>query len=338
MRAVPTRFAVLLFTAVLGAAGCYRSYPFEDEELDGGRRRDAGGGGPSDAGATTFDAGPPTSDAGPPPPPRDAGPLLRDAGVPRRDAGVPPPPPDAGPPPPPRDTGPPPPPPDAGPGSDAGRVSVALAFDPNEQLVVASAPSLDLTHSFTFELWLRVHAGTRPGFLCRKGDPMGRRYMYGVRVDGTDVFFGWGVESGATHEVSVPVPADEWHHVAFVVLERGADVEASLYLDARLVGTFLAPNDLPSAVNDYPLVFGNSASTFDLDEVRIWSLSRDATTLAAFFRSRIDPGLAGLEAYLPLEEAGQLALDRTLHGHDAVLGRLTIADGVDPAWIADGAL
>lgn len=338
MPGVIRRFPGSLLLACVGLSGCYLSYPFVDEELDGSRR-DSGPVVSSDAGAYLRDGGVlPLVDAGVPPPPIDSGPGPGfDAGLPpRRDAG--PPPPDAGPPPPPRDAGPPPPPPDAGPGTDAGRRSVALSFGAYEQLVVASAPSLDLTHAFTFEMWIRLNASSDAGFLCRKGDPAGHRYMYGVRVEGGAISVGWGVESGVVHEVGAMLPAGEWHHIAFVAIERGADAELTLYVDATPVGSLSAPNDLASAVNGFPLVFGRGGVSFDLDDVRMWSLARDPASIAASYRSRIDPGLAGLEMYLPLEEAGQLALDRTLHGHEAVLGRLTVADDWDPSWIADGAL
>jgi hypothetical protein len=53
---------------------------------------------------------------------------------------------------------------------------------------------------------------------------------------------------------------------------------------------------------------------------------------------RVSGALPGLEAYWSLDERGQLALDRTLHGHDAVLGLLTMPDSADPTWILDGAI
>ncbi len=351
MGAVRSSLVAFLVVACLGTTGCFLSHAFVDEELDGGRRPDSGSALVDAGDVPRFDAGDiprfdagdiPRIDAGPGR--RDAGDVPRiDAGPGRRDAGPPPPPPDAGPPPPfdagppRRDAGPPPPPPDAGPGPDAGRPSIALGFETSDQLVVAAAPSLDLTHAFTVELWIRVRAPL-DGFLVRKGDPAGGRFMYGMRLEGAAFIVGWGVESGVRHELTATLPTWGWHHVAFVAQERGPSIEASLYIDATLVASFTGPNDLPSAVNDFPFIVGAAPSSFDVDDIRIWSLARDATTIAAFYRSRIDPGLAGLEAYLPLEESGQLALDRTLHGHEGVLGRMTTADDLDPRWIADGAL
>ena len=52
---------------------------------------------------------------------------------------------------------------------------------------------------------------------------------------------------------------------------------------------------------------------------------------------RVPFGSAGLAVYWPFEEApGQIALDRSLRGNDAILGALTTPDDRDPAWITDG--
>ena len=90
------------------------------------------------------------------------------------------------------------------------------------------------------------------------------------------------------------------------------------------------------ATNDQALVFGRSA--VDLDEIRLWIFARDAGTIAANMSRRVSASSPGLEMYLALEESGQLAFDRTLRGHDGVLGMFTTEDPADPEWILDGAI
>ena len=294
---------------------------FDGGRFDGGRPRDAGfdAGRPRDAG---FDAGRPRDagfDGGRP---RDAG---FDGGRPR-DAGF-----DAGRP---RDAGPR----DAG-RIDAGRRSVALRFERGEVLVVADDPRLDMTGDHTLEMWIRARPSGGPnGSIAIKGSRATDRFMYGIGIEGDMLVAGFG-RAGLARVTWAPLERGRWVHVALVVDVLDAmTVEVRLLVDGFLAGNTFYPNDLFESVNDAPLVFGGGGYEGDIDEVRLWRSARPASAIRANMFTRVSGGLPGLEAYWPLEERGQLALDHALNGHDAVLGTLTTPDAADPLWIADGAI
>lgn len=321
---------VLLACSLL--AGCYESHSlFGSIERDSGPFPGRDGGpfprpdgapfpfdsGPffPDAGPFPFDGGPPRLDAGP----RDAGPVS-DAG-PRPDAGR-------------RDAGRPR---DAGPPLDAGRRSIALRFDRGDLLVVADAASLDLVRAHTLEMWIRPRpGGLTSGSVAIKGNRETDRFMYGIAISGDDLLLGWG-RVGDRHELRVPFTRGVWTHVAMIVETVGSTARLTAMLDGVVVATATFPNDIADSVNDAPLTFGQGYEG-DIDEIRLWRFARRPDGVRSTMRTRVPAGLPGLEGYWPLEERGQLALDHTLLGHDAVLGTLTTPDPSDPVWIFDGAI
>lgn len=311
-----------LFVAPVGAlsllAGCYDSHSI----FGASPRRDGGGPLPGIDGGGPL----PGTDGGGPIPTTDGG-----GPIPGMDGGGPIPGTDGGGPIPGRDAGPRA---DAGPPPDAGPPSIALRFQPMDRLVVASAPGLDLTGAFTLEMWIRPR-DPGPGTISLKGVRETRRYQYGVAMDGGDVVVGWGAND-AVHELRAPVPIGEWTHVAMVFSGGDRDVaRMRLVVNGAVAAEGSFPNDVLESVNDQPLVFGLGYEG-DIDEIRLWRIARLAPGIRATMRTRISGSVPGLQAYWPLEESGQLALDRTLHGHDAVLGRRTRPDGADPEWIRTG--
>jgi hypothetical protein len=329
--------AVVMLLVLL--SGCYRSHgPGETGARDGGRdaptdRFDAGRDAPTDrfdagrdAPLDRFDGG---LDAG-----LDAG---RDAGM---DAGVDGGPRDGGP----RDGGSPI---DGGPfdagrrdggrdaGTDAGRRTIALRFERTTTMTVADAESLNLTRECTLEMWIRARSGD-DGIVLAKGDLSADRYHDYVALEAGDVVVGYRTAAGA-RLLRTPLPRDAWHHVAWTYADAGdGTAVAALLLDGAVVSTGSIPADILDATNDQALVFGRSA--VDLDEVRLWIFARDARTIASAMSRRVPSSSPGLEMYLALEEAGQIAFDRSLHGHEGVLGLFTVEDPADPEWIMDGVI
>lgn len=136
----------------------------------------------------------------------------------------------------------------------------------------------------------------------------------------------------------VPLDAwDRWTHVATVFERVGTEIEMRLYVDFTEVAAGTFPNDLGDAFNIEPLVLGQFDG--DIDEVRLWRSVRSEGTLRASGFTMIPSGTASLALYWPIEEApGQLLLDRSLRGNDAILGALNTTDSADPTWISDGVL
>lgn len=217
-------------------------------------------------------------------------------------------------------------------GVDAGRPRIALRFAPGRYIFVADDGQLDLVDAATLELWVRARGD---GVLSIKGPLDDRRFHLYVALQGESIVAGWSSED-AESLVRAPFPRGTWTHVA-VVQENLSTGEGSvtLYLDGARVADALGPSVRLGAINDRPWIVGEVDA--DVDELRLWSLARDAASIRGGMRQRVPPMTPSLVVYLPLEERGQIALDRTLQGHDAVLGSLTTEDEADPDWIEDGA-
>ena len=200
-------------------------------------------------------------------------------------------------------------------------------------LTVPAGPTLDLASDQTLEMWLRIDDGA--GSIAIKGDRSTGRFHYDVHVSGDDLVVGYGT-GAAINALTYPVPRHRWFHLAVTVAAVGPGILMVLYLDGIELARGTFSGDLRDAINDLDLIFGGGA--FDLDEVRLWNLARQPSGIRADMHRRISAVVAGLQAYWPLEESGQIAVDRTRHGHDGVLGRLTTPDGADPNWMRDGAI
>lgn len=307
--------SLALALSTMSLAGCYDSHLSREGHVGPGVDGSVGpdGGGPlpplDGGGPLPFDGGdpPPPGRDGGPPPPMDAGRL--DSGPPHVV--------------------------DAGPPPDAGPPSRALRFSRGDLLHVAHAPTLDIARAYTLELWLRVGPSGN-GSVVVKGDRSSDRYQFGVAVRGDEIVVGWGAVADV-HELRAPIPRGVWTHVAMIVSAADSMVaRLRLMLDGAVVGTAVFPNDLSAAVNDRPLIVAGSGFEGDVDELRLWRLARRPDGVRASMHTRISGAVPGLEAYWPLEERGQLAIDWTSHGHEGVLGRLTTPDADDPVWILDG--
>jgi hypothetical protein len=223
---------------------------------------------------------------------------------------------------------------------DAGRGSPALRFTPGDLLFVPDRPALSVGTGSTIELWMRARGA---GLVVRKGQDSGQQH-HTIRLEetptGIDLVVGWVTISVARREVRVPFTPflDRWTHVAMAI-ERAPEgrLRVLLYVDLTLVATGEFPDDISDAFNTEAMVFGRFDG--DLDEIRIWGSVRSISSLTDNAFRRFPAGTAGLAAYWPLQEApaGQIALDRSLRGSDAILGELTTADDADPRWITDGA-
>jgi hypothetical protein len=359
-RAARNAVSTAALASLLALGGCYQAHELgaeggpdpgeEDAAPRDAARIDAGRDAappPIDAGPPPFDAG---RDAGPPrpdagrdagPPPIDAGPPPfdggRDSGPPRRDAGR-----DAGRDSGPRDAGPPDAPRDAGRDTgtpDSGPRSIALRYAPDEFLLVPERPGLSVSGDQTYEMWIRARG---PGTVSFKGNSSTGQQHHMLRIEGSgasaQIVVGWVTFRLDRREVRAPFGASmgRWTHVATVIRMGAFGARIELFVDFVLAATADVPNDLVDAFNTEPLRIGQFDG--DTDEIRIWAAARPVDALRAQAFTRLPFGTAGLAAYWPLEEApaGQIALDRSLRGIDAILGSGTTVDIFDPTWIFDG--
>jgi hypothetical protein len=303
-RTLSTLFAALL------SSGCYTSHlgvgTTDDDSgfpadggFDGPRPRD---GGPPDSSIFPRD-----SDVPPDARPRDSSPRDSRVDAPPRDSAA--------------DTRP----------VDSGRPSRALSFGRGDRVFVARSVTLDITSSHTYELWIRPRTD---GLVLHKGEiAEGERYQYLVEVREGFVISGCATEEGEAL-VRAPIRMGVWNHVSVVIDVNPMSAELVLYVDGMESARAFFPNTLFAAINDRPFLMGGF--TGDIDEVRLFTFARTALEVRRTMLTRLTPPPPGMEAYWPLEESGQLALDRSLRGNDGVLGDFTFPDGADPTWINDG--
>lgn len=219
-----------------------------------------------------------------------------------------------------------PPPFDAGPRRPALRLSRTTFWG------VGDAPTFDLPDRSTFEIWVRSRE-LRDAEICRKGDAMARDLVVGQR-DGALVA-GWQVAGVPYFLSGGPMPFDTWVHVAIVRRRSasGASTDAELYVDGALVATGTLPR-LVDSFNDLPFRCGFADA--DVDEVRLWRITRTGSDILANMRRRVSGGIPGMQSYWRLDESGQILIDYTAMGRVGILGHLTTPDPADPVWIADG--
>lgn len=168
---------------------------------------------------------------------------------------------------------------------------------------------------------------------CRKGDAMARDLVVGQR--GGVLIAGWQVGTEPFFLTGGPVPFDTWVHLA-VVRRRSADgasTDAELYVNGVLAATANLLR-LVDSFNDLPFRCGFADA--DVDEVRLWRITRTGSDILSNMRRHVSGGIPGLQSYWRLDESGQILIDYTAMGRVGILGNLTTPDSADPIWIADG--
>jgi len=221
---------------------------------------------------------------------------------------------------------------DSAPPIDSGRPSRALSFGRGDRVLIAPSVALDMTTSHSYELWVRPRAD---GLVLHKGDVrLGERYQYLIEIRGGTVLVGWSTEDGEVHHAA-PIAMDTWSHVAVVINANVRTATLTLYVNGVLYAPRRYRNTLVNALNDQPLLMG-AGFVGDIDEVRIFTYARRMAEILSTMNARLSPVPPGMEAYWPLEERGQIVIDRTLRGNEGVLGNRTFPDDADPTWILDG--
>ncbi len=207
----------------------------------------------------------------------------------------------------------------------------ALTFDGN---TVASSPDLrfDPYYGATFEAWIRP--GNYPnaaGDIITVPTYLERYFTVRLRDDGGLSVLLDDEELSA----SLPglLPEGEWNHIA-VVLNRDSEtlaiVRNGVLIHSALItyGPLLAwPDSSGDDEYVYPVthIGGRDGLGFvgEIDEIRIWSVTRDVSTIAANFRSPIapdDPDISYMEAYFHLDEGEGLYCTSVVNPQWGVLG------------------
>lgn len=215
----------------------------------------------------------------------------------------------------------------------------ALAFDGSDDVVTAPQWMTGTGSAITLECWARP---------LGSGSSDGNTVIH--RATNNDTYLAWAVATN-TFEFSIslnekatslliPFSFGTWYHVAGTY--DGANVR--LYINGALANT----HPIAKTINwdtGYlgSFIGGNGVDPYnkfqgELDEVRIWTVTRSQAQIQQFMKRRLTGSEAGLRAYYRLDEGtGQATADQTPVALHAVRGLTSAAASDDPAWITSGA-
>jgi hypothetical protein len=222
--------------------------------------------------------------------------------------------------------------------------SFALQFAGHQSTNTADADDLDLTTTFTIEMWIKPNmTGGLQHILSKWGSTADAAYHMAITnesgLEGRLQFGTRDTEGGSNTFAysSAPLESDVWQHVA-VAFDNG---EARLYVDGQL-DTVQAGMHVPQ-VTGQMVSLGRERSHNPnyysglIDEVRIWNVARTASEIAANMNVSLTGTEPGLVAYWQLDEGeGDTAFDATGNGHNMRLGESSGPDAADPTWVSPG--
>lgn len=217
---------------------------------------------------------------------------------------------------------------------DAGAAGFALSFDGVRQYATTGNggfPQAGATQ--TVEMWVKYASlASRQTFVTMR---MG--FESGVQIgihDGTVA--AWRVYVDRVLAAAPTPPAvKEWHHLAYTF-----DLtNHTLYVDGAVVHTQVTSNDTRTPVYVFVGSVDGSRELLqgELDEIRVWNVTRTAAEVAADMRDRSSGPSAGLVAHWSFDDvaSGGRSVDLSGHGNHVTLG-----DGIAqrmPSRVASGA-
>ncbi len=230
--------------------------------------------------------------------------------------------------------------------------SFALEFEGAQATETPDADDLDLTTTFTIEMWIKPYdaTGSLQHLVSKWGSGVDASYHLGISEDDgqfvlVDGFLQLGTRSAGANSflVSTDVLTDSvWQHVA-ATFDNG---EGRLYIDGQL-DTVQAGLRVPQ-ISPTLVSLGRQKSLDGfigkyysgvMDEVRIWSVARTAAEIVSSKDISLTGNEPGLVAYWSMDEgSGDIALDAAVNIHDMRLGDALGPDGADPTWVTPGKL
>ena len=224
----------------------------------------------------------------------------------------------------------------------------ALSFDGIQQYaIIGPVPEFDVD-DVTVEAWFRCTSlPSDYGFFVWNGDDRPGRDPFSLCMlpDGRVSAATYWDTGAAVVESDSPLSLDVWHHVSWVV--SGTQHIAWLMVDGtRQTATASIPSG-PAKGTSF-MAFGTLSGSYppvpghlfagDLDEVRVWGLSRTEQDIVRDMYRPLQGNEPGLLAYWSFDECqGQIAHDLGPHGKHATLGQDFTAESVDPTWVTPGA-
>ncbi|MBK9399996.1 MAG: HYR domain-containing protein [Bacteroidetes bacterium] len=187
-------------------------------------------------------------------------------------------------------------------------INLAGNFNGNQQWVDLGADITNLNDaSFTIEAWVRT-TGTGEGIVVSSNNDniweAGERAFY-IDASGHPAFVGYGNNYIFSN---LAVNDGNWHHVAVVRDYSILPGSGAIYVDGvnRTASVTYMTGPDPN-IGSFSIGRPNGLEapnyfTGDMDEVRIWNVSRTATEIQSGILSPVSPFAAGLLAYYKFDE------------------------------------
>jgi len=222
----------------------------------------------------------------------------------------------------------------------------AMQFDGNEVVEVphSSSISFPIGSDFTLEFWM-YPSGTsgQEGILGKRNNNIStgqcEHVEYQLTIDGASGTVTWGMDSAQKNgrlSSKSTVTQDTWVHIAVTYDGTTRRMYWNGILDTAEVGFFGRPDTSQLTIGTISNL-NNCGNPFNgqIDEVRIWNVTRSATQIAETYNKLLDGTTTGLVGYWNFdeEEFSQAVCDISGTGNIGTLGESNTSAGDDPVRV-----
>ena len=201
---------------------------------------------------------------------------------------------------------------------DGASAGYALSFNGVAYATAGDGGFAPVSSNQTLEMWVNCAdvLGTQDFLVLRSDLTSG--VQIGIHAGALAVWRVY-VDRVLVQAPTTPAP-NSWHHVAYPF----DAVTSVLYVDGVMVDAEALPTDSHTPTSAWLGTIDGSNNLFkgELDEVRIWSVTRSASEVVADMQHSSGPGQTGLVAYWTFDDADNGGISRDLSGmgNDVTLG------------------
>lgn len=189
----------------------------------------------------------------------------------------------------------------------------SINFDGNDDYTNLTSNTRGMTNQGSVACWVKTSASGSNKFLISNYDNTIRGFLLYLDVNGKAGIAGRdgniiSPQYGSSGPSTTSVDDGQWHYlVGTMEYNSGAGgIIWSIYVDGALESTAtLTTNGLSLASNTTPLVLGllnGSYFSGSIDDVAIWNIALDATTIATNFTNCLAGNETGLTGYFNMDE------------------------------------
>ena len=189
---------------------------------------------------------------------------------------------------------------------------------------------------FTVEFWayVPVLATDGPHQFLSQGQ-VNSAFGFYIGYDGSNS--GHIMVSDSWMDTGIPMPAGQWVHIA-VVYDASVTTALTLYLNGIAMASTFGFNGILSNTGNLNIggqTDGTQLMNGNIDELRIWSITRSPQDIKDAMFTAVDPSSTGLEAYYNMNETGG-ATTKTISNASPAGSALdgTLSGTTTAAWVS----